>query len=132
MYHTLCDKQMVVPLVWRNVCSTIHGFCLTCYRPTNIAFSNNRVLNDVQQRLLLTDIESVWAYDLVTHDGKTSKTLAGLALVSALPVSDPESHIDEVAFRSPPHSTALEKYNALLDRKRYWTNSRILTEQSRL
>lgn len=128
--HTLCRQQLGSTFGLAEMfVGTIHGFCLDLLQTYQYRFLKYRVLNDVQQRLLIDRHSNQSGLtDLVTHDGKPLKRWQDSRLYQRCLSVIRESHIDEVALGHHPIRTALEKYNALLDRKRYLDYSRILTE----
>jgi DNA helicase-2/ATP-dependent DNA helicase PcrA len=129
--HCLCREQLGrdVGLAEMFV-GTIHGFCLDLLQTYEHRFLKYSVLSDVQQRLLI-DRHSTESglTDLCTHDGKTLKRWVDSKLYQKVLAMVREAQIDEVALGAQhPIRAALDKYHALLHRKRYVDYSMLLTE----
>jgi len=97
---------------------TIHGFCLDLLQTYQYRFLKYKVLNDVQQRLLIDrhSIES-GLRDLTTHDGKRLEFGKDSRLYQRILAVIRESNVDEGALGAHPIRDALNKYNQLLDKK---------------
>ncbi|OGG45158.1 MAG: hypothetical protein A3F84_11895 [Candidatus Handelsmanbacteria bacterium RIFCSPLOWO2_12_FULL_64_10] len=108
---------------------TMHAFCLDLLQTYQFRFLKYRVLNDVQQRLLIDrHSRQCGLTDLLTHDGKPLKRWVDSRLYQRCLSVIRESRIDEAALGAHPIRSALQKYTELLDKRRYLDYSRILTE----
>lgn len=128
--YTLCRAELgeVVGLADIFV-GTIHAFCLDVLQTYQFRFLKYRVLNDVQQRLLIDrHSRASGLTDLTTHDGKPLKRWVDSRLYQRCLSVVRESQIDETVLGAHPIRAALQKYTALLDERRYLDYSRILTE----
>jgi DNA helicase-2/ATP-dependent DNA helicase PcrA len=128
--HTLCRAQLGSSVgLGEMFVGTIHGFCLDLLQTYQYRFLKYRVLNDVQQRLLIDrHSRESGLTDLTTHDGKPLKRWLDSRVYQRALAVIRESQIDEAALGVHPIRDALRKYTELLDRKRYLDYSRILTE----
>lgn len=128
--HTLCEAQLgsTVGLAEMYV-GTIHGFCLDLLQTYLYRYLKYRVLDDVQQRLLIDrHSRESGLTDLSTLNGQQLRRWQDSKLYQRLLAVIRESEIDETALGNHPIRAAFEKYRALLDRKRYLDYSMILTE----
>lgn len=128
--HRLCREQLGSDYGLAEMfVGTIHGFCLDLLQTYLFRFLKYSVLSDVQQRLLI-DRHSVESglTDLTTHDGKRLERWKDSRLYQKILSLVREAQIDEARLGDHPVRTSLEKYHALLDRKRYLDYSRILFE----
>jgi DNA helicase-2/ATP-dependent DNA helicase PcrA len=128
--HGLCREQLGgTQGLAEMFVGTIHGFCLDLLQSYQYRFLKYRVLNDVQQRLLIDrHCKQAGLKDLVTRDGKELKRWQDSRLYQRCLSVIRESQVDEEALCDHPIRNALVKYNELLDRKKYLDYSRILTE----
>lgn len=128
--HTLCREQLGSDYGLAEMyVGTIHGFCLDLLQTYQYRFLKYRVLNDVQQRLLIDrHSRESGLSDLTTHDGKPLKRWKDSRLYQKLLSIVREAQIDEEALGDHPIRGALAKYEDLLHRKRYLDYSMILTE----
>ena len=128
--YTLCRAQLgeVTGLADMFI-GTIHAFCLDLLQTYQFRFLKYQVLNDVQQRLLIDRHSSESGLtDLTTHDGKPLRRWVDSRLYQRCLSVIRESQIDEAALGGHPIRAALQKYTALLDKRRYLDYSRILTD----
>lgn len=128
--HALCRKELGHSTGLAEMfVGTIHGFCLDLLQTYQFRFLKYRVLNDVQQRLLIDrHSRESGLTDLKTHDGKSLKRWLDSRLYQRCLSVIRESSIDEATLGPHPIRDALHKYNNLLDKKSYLDYSRILTE----
>jgi ATP-dependent DNA helicase UvrD/PcrA len=128
--HRLCREQLGSEFGLAEMfVGTIHGFCLDLLQTYLYRFLKYRVLNDVQQRLLIDrHSRESGLSDLRTHDGKALKRWVDSKLYQKILSIVREARIDEGVLGDHPIRDALAKYHGLLDRKCYLDYSRILLE----
>ena len=108
---------------------TIHGFCLEMLQTYLFRFLKYSVLSEVQQRLLIDRYSNDSGLtDLVTTTGQRLSRWKDSKLYQKVLSIVREAQIDNSYISEHPINTALEKYHAVLDRKRYLDYSRILYE----
>jgi DNA helicase-2/ATP-dependent DNA helicase PcrA len=102
---------------------TIHGFCLELLQQNHYEVLPYRVLNDVQQRHLITrNSRKCGLADLGWHRYMNAGTYAELMSILR------EADVDYDALSGTPAEACLEKYLALLAEKRYLDFSAIVAE----
>ncbi|MDR3568794.1 MAG: ATP-dependent DNA helicase [Syntrophobacteraceae bacterium] len=128
--HKLAREQLASECGFAEMyVGTIHGFCLDMLQKYLFKFLKYSVISDVQQRLLIDRYsrESGMS-DLATTTGRKLQRWKDSKLYQKVLSMIREVQIDEVALGAHPILSALAKYHALLDKKRYLDYSRILLE----
>lgn len=128
--HRLCKDQLGHDQGLADMyVGTIHGFCLDLLQTYEHDFLKYTVLNEVQQRLLIDRHSNESGLtDLTTHEGKRLKRWTDSRLYQKLLSIIREAQIDEASLGRHPIQQSLEKYEDLLNRKRYLDYSMLLTE----
>ena len=128
--HRLCREQLGAEYGLAEMfVGTIHGFCLDMLQTYLYRFLKYSVLSEIQQRLLIDrHSRESGLTDLTTHNGVRLERWKDSRLYQKILTLVREAQIDEVALGNHPVRVAREKYDALLDRKRYLDYSRIILE----